>query len=94
MDRESAEFAYLRGGGDTFLGYNEYEAHQCYVSRKHVERLGYRTIPAGLPNPRNLTIRGLQRLGLYPRLSRPLSGLLDLFPSLAFCYVAYKDIAV
>ena len=85
-------FPYFRDGGETMLGYNEYEAHKSYVDRKRLKRRGYRTIPAGLPNPRSVTIRALRRLGLYHRLERPLSGLLDLLPNLANSYVAYKDV--
>jgi len=43
-------FKCLREGSSTALGYNAYEAHKSYVSRKHLKKRGYKIIGVGLGN--------------------------------------------
>src|SRR5207237_7537080 len=48
---------YLRGGGETIVGYNEYEAHHCSIPRSLFRKRGYTVVGAGLGNQRRLLLR-------------------------------------
>lgn len=81
---------YFRGGGETALGYNEFEAHLSYTSRTWLRKRGYKVSVAGFGNPRHLFIRGLRRLGFKGSLAA-FESALHVFPSLGQAIVAYKD---
>jgi hypothetical protein len=50
-----------RGGGNTELGYNEFEAHLSYVSRRALRKRGYKIIGVGFGNPHSWWMRVLER---------------------------------
>jgi 2-polyprenyl-3-methyl-5-hydroxy-6-metoxy-1,4-benzoquinol methylase len=80
-------FPALRGGVDTFLGHNDYDAHQSYVPRSFFRSRGYRLKGAGWGNPRNPFVAVTTRMRLAPSLhSVPRA-----FPSLGETIVAVKD---
>lgn len=80
----------FRGGGDTIVGYNEFEAHKTYIPREYFLERDYTVIGAGFGNPTHPVVsafRGMQgdwksALELLPRL----------IPELAHTVVAYKDV--
>lgn len=80
----------LRPGHDTKVGFNEYEAHLSYVSRRTLLDHGYTLIGAGFGNPRHLAVRVVRKVSL--RLADALESLPRLFPSLGELIVAYKDV--
>ena len=82
-------FPNYRGGLDTIVGYNEYEAHVSYVSRAEFRRRGYRVVGAGFGNPESLLTRGLWKLDR--RTTQWFQSVSRLFPSLGTATVAYKD---
>jgi SAM-dependent methyltransferase len=81
---------YFRGGGDTIVGYNEFEAHRTYVPREYFLERGYTIIGAGFGNPAHpLT----QAVGpMQGDWKNALTSLPLLFPELAHTIVAYKDL--
>jgi 2-polyprenyl-3-methyl-5-hydroxy-6-metoxy-1,4-benzoquinol methylase len=83
-----------RGGGDTIVGYNDYEAHLSYFSRNFFRGRGYKLIGAGFGNPTNLFTRVIQKslreLKLFHVLYA-LESLPRIVPTLANSIVAYKD---
>ncbi len=85
-------FLYLRGGGNTFLGFNPYEAHLGYIARQVLVARGYRVLPAGFPNPRHPIVAMLKRTGLFRTFTRPLSAISPLWPGIANSYVAVRDL--
>lgn len=76
----------FRGGHETLTGYNELDAHLCYISRRQLKRLGFTVYGSGarhLPRiPRGL----LRRLGLLEwyqhRVRHAIGGLAALMPFL------------
>jgi hypothetical protein len=80
-------FPAYRGGGDTIVGHNEYEAHLSYVARSFFRSRGYRLRGAGWGNPRNTLVRATTRLRLAPSLHSMTSRL----PALAETIVAVRD---
>jgi len=76
----------LRPGHETITGYNELDAHLCYISRRRLRKLGFRVYGVGTrPLPR--VLRGaLRRLGLLDwyqhRARHALGGLGAIFPVL------------
>jgi 2-polyprenyl-3-methyl-5-hydroxy-6-metoxy-1,4-benzoquinol methylase len=83
-------FPYYRTGGDTILGFNDFEAHLSYLSRDFFRHQGYKIIGAGFGNPRNLIFRAVRKINLNFRLAW--QSLPVLFPALGESIVAYKDI--
>jgi SAM-dependent methyltransferase len=83
-------FPYFRGGGETIVGFNEFEAHHAYVSQGDLRRRGYRVTGAGFSNPRSWLFRGLRKLRVPGR--QGLDSLPLAFPSLGHTTVAWKDV--
>jgi 2-polyprenyl-3-methyl-5-hydroxy-6-metoxy-1,4-benzoquinol methylase len=81
-------FPDFRGGGETIVGFNEFEAHRSYVPREFFRRRGYRLLGGGFGNPRNPLVRGLTRLGL----ASSLHSTVRLLPRLAEAVIAVKDV--
>lgn len=81
---------YFRGGGDTIVGFNPYEAHRTYIPREYFLESGYTIIGAGFGNPTHpLT----QVMGsMQGDWKRALEILPRLLPELAHTLVAYKDL--
>jgi SAM-dependent methyltransferase len=81
---------YYRAGGDTIVGYNEYEAHVSYLPRSYFRQRGYQLIGAGWGNPTHLMVRACRKLNL------PLQGIFQslprAFPALGESLVVYKDV--
>ena len=82
-------WCYLRGGGDTIVGYNEYEAHLSYIRRGFFRKRGYTVVGVGYGNPHSYFVRllGLLRVPWQ----RALGSLPLVLPSCGLLYVAYKD---
>jgi len=83
----------LRGGGETFLGRNEFDHHLSYVSAKFLRQRGYRIYGAGFGNSRTWSVKlfvhafrllGVRDFTAFDSLSKNL-------PSLAHTIVAVKD---
>ena len=81
---------YYRGGGDTIVGFNDFEAHLSYVSREVFRKRGYKLIGAGFGNPVNIPSRIAVRLSR--RAKDVLQSISRIFPSLGESIVAYKDV--
>jgi SAM-dependent methyltransferase len=79
----------FRPGGDTIIGYNDYEAHLSYVSRDFFRKKGYKVIGGGFGNPDNLLTRGVKKL--FPEWSKSLDSIARILPILGNSTVAYKD---
>lgn len=86
----SPNWRYLRGGSDTMAGYNEYEAHLCYIPRSTFRKRGYTVVGAGYGNPHSYFVRALGLLRIPGQ--RALGSLPLIIPSLGVLYVAYKDV--
>ena len=82
-------FPYYRGGSETIVGFNEFEAHHAYVSQHDLVRRGYQVTGAGFCNPRSRLFRGLRKLRVPGR--QGLDSLPRAFPSLGHTTVAWKD---
>jgi len=80
---------YYRGGGETIVGYNDYEAHVSYLPRSYFKQRGYTLIGAGWGNPTNFWVRVARRLNLPIR--EALQSLPRALPALGESLVAYKD---
>ena len=94
-----------RSGSETKVGYNKYEAHLSYVSRRYLKKRGYKVIGVGFANP-NFWLFRLLRVFIGSKKSgktqkdgetkinkrRAFDSLPILFPSLGYAIVAYKDI--
>jgi len=86
-------FECLRGGSDTFLGMNQFDAHLSFIPPEWLKKRGYKILGAGFGNPRTIQSRILGRcLGLLGvRNTSNLYSLSTYAPSLANLTVAYKD---
>jgi SAM-dependent methyltransferase len=84
---------WLRDGGETFLGMNEYEHHLSYISADLLRRRGYKIYGAGFGNPRTYSVKFLvHTLRLFGvRDFSALHSLSKNLPSLAYCTVAMKE---
>ncbi len=84
----------LREGSETFSGYNEYDAHVSFVSRRQLRSRGYKIVGAGFGNPQTVSARivgkCLSLLGV--RDTSSFESLTKHLPSLAHTIVAYKDV--
>jgi len=80
----------FRPGHETIVGFNDHEAHLSYVSRRDLERRGYRIIGAGFGNPDSTAGRVFARLRLRPQFA--LESIPRVIPWLAQQIVAYKDV--
>jgi SAM-dependent methyltransferase len=78
----------LRGGADTMLGYNEFEAHLSHIPAEVLRRRGYKLLGAGWGNPRSRIVR----LGTKLRLAGTLQSVPRRFPVLGETLVAVKDV--
>lgn len=85
-------FPALREGHDTIVGFNVYEAHLSTISRRHLERRGYRVTGAGFGNPESRISRLGARLRMSPQ--HVLESIPRLIPWLAQLIVAYKDVSL
>ena len=83
----------LRGGSETFLGFNQLDHHLSYVSADYLRKRGYRIYGAGFGNPHALSVKlfvhafklmGVRDFSIFESLSKK-------FPSLAHTTVAIKD---
>jgi SAM-dependent methyltransferase len=81
-------FPAYRGGADTVVGHNSYEAHLSYVPRSFFRARGYRLRGAGWGRPGHPLVRATTRLRLAPSLH----SLTRLVPPLAETIVAVKDL--
>jgi SAM-dependent methyltransferase len=81
-------FPALRGGVDTLVGHNDYDAHLSYVPRSFFKDRGYELRGAGWGNPRNALVRVTSKL----RLASSLHSVPRAFPSLGESIVAVKDV--
>ena len=93
-----------RSGSETKFGYNKYEAHLSYVSRKYLKKRGYKIVSVGFANPNFWLIKILRfilgnnkktnKSSSESRLSkrRAFDLIPMLFPSLGHTIIAYKDI--
>ncbi len=79
----------FRGGAETMVGYNEFEAHLSYVPTELFRRRGYQLLGAGWGNPRSRIVR----LGTKLRLAATLQSVPRRFPALGETLVAFKDLA-
>jgi 2-polyprenyl-3-methyl-5-hydroxy-6-metoxy-1,4-benzoquinol methylase len=79
---------YMRGGEETKVGFNAFEAHHSYVPRSFFRERGYRIIGAGFGNPKKLIVKVGHRLGLAPHLH----SLTRAIPPLAELTIAVKDV--
>ena len=79
-------FPDFRGGGETMVGFNAFEAHHSYVPREFFRRRGYRVLGAGFGNAPNRLVRGLTRLGF----ASSLHSTTRLLPWFADAIVAVK----
>jgi SAM-dependent methyltransferase len=80
---------YYRSGGDTIVGFNDYEAHLSYLPRAFFRQRGYKLIGGGFGNPRNFPTRVIRKL--LPRCAVMLDSAPRVFPSLGQSLIAYKD---
>jgi FkbM family methyltransferase len=87
----SPNWPYFRGGGDTIVGFNEYEAHKAYVSRQRLVERGYTIIGAGFGNPEHPVVRAVHEMKGDWKMALEL--LPRLLPELAHTIVAYKDVS-
>ena len=79
----------FRGGGETIVGYNEFEAHRSHVRRSFFRGRGYELRGAGFGSPGGRLAPHLKRLlG-----SQTLTSLSFPLPALGESIVAYKDLA-
>lgn len=79
----------FRQGGDTIVGYNDYEAHLSYVSRNFFYKKGYKIIGGGFGNSCNLFTRAI--IKVFPKQYRSLESISRIIPALGNSIVAYKD---
>ncbi len=85
---------WLRGGGETFLGNNDWDHHLSYISADYLRERGYTIYGAGFGNPRTLSVKviahlarlsGIRDCSVFDSLSKQ-------WPSLAHTTVAVKDV--
>jgi 2-polyprenyl-3-methyl-5-hydroxy-6-metoxy-1,4-benzoquinol methylase len=76
-----------RGGSETIVGFNEFEAHLSYVTAGVFRRRGYKVRGAGWGNPRSRIVRAGQKL----HLATTLHSVPRAFASLGATLVAVKD---
>lgn len=79
-----------RGGSDTLVGYNEFEAHRTYIPRDYFIERGYRLIGAGFGNPTHPLVGAVH--GMQGDWKSALEILPRLLPELAHTIVAYLDL--
>lgn len=80
----------FRQGSDTAVGYNSYEAHLSYVSRRFFREHGYKVVAVGFGSRANLLSRIINKV--WPGARTVLMGLPLLFPSFGTHVIAYKDL--
>jgi SAM-dependent methyltransferase len=82
---------YDRGGGDSIVGWNEFEAHHAHVPRAFFKKRGYRTLRAGYGNQ----VRGAKvkvgESGERPPFRHLLQAVPRAAPFLPSTLVAYRD---
>jgi hypothetical protein len=87
-------FECLRGGGESFVGMNEFDHHLSFITPAFLRKRGYHIFGAGFGNPRTirlkLVVHTLRLLGM--RDFSILSSMTKNLPSLAHTTVAVKDI--
>lgn len=81
---------HYRGGSDTRVGYNQFEAHKTYVPREYFLERGYQLIGAGFGDPTHPVVSAVQAMqGTW---KSALEILPRLLPELAHTIVAYRDV--
>jgi SAM-dependent methyltransferase len=80
-------FPAFRGGVDTLVGFNDYDAHLSYIRRDVFRSRGYRLYGAGWGNPRHPLVRMTRRM----HLAASLHSVPRFLPSLGESIVAVKD---
>jgi 2-polyprenyl-3-methyl-5-hydroxy-6-metoxy-1,4-benzoquinol methylase len=80
----------FRGGDETIVGYNDYEAHLSYLSRDFFRKRGYKLIGGGFGNPSNFLSKVIKGL-VYPWRSM-LESVPRILPVFGNSLIAYKDI--
>ena len=80
---------YFREGGDTKVGFNDFEAHLSFIPRKYFTDRGYKVFGAGFRNPLNYFHRVMNKLNIS--LEFFLESIPRRLPSIASLIVAYKD---
>lgn len=81
---------YYRGGSDTIVGFNPYDAHKAHLPRELFLDRGYQIVGAGFGNPRHPLVQVLH--GMQGDWKRALEILPRLLPELAHTIVAYRDV--
>jgi SAM-dependent methyltransferase len=81
----------FRGGSETVVGFNDFEAHLSYVPRDFFRQRGYKLIGGGFANPANLPARVVKKLMFSWK--PMLDSIPRVFPILGESIVAYKDIS-
>ena len=85
----------LRGGVETFLGMNQFDAHLSFVNPSFLKDRGYKVLGAGIGNPRTIQARVLGRCLKLLRIkdTTTLYSASKYLPSIAHTIVAYKDLS-
>lgn len=83
-------WAYFRGGGDTIVGYNEFEAHKTYIPRDYFLERDYTVVGAGFGNPTHPVVNAFR--SMQGDWKNALELLPRLIPELAHTVVAFKDV--
>lgn len=80
----------FRGGGETIVGFNPFEAHKTYIPREFLLERDFTIIGAGFGNPSHPVVGAVHQM--QGDWKPALDGLARLVPELAHTIVAYKDI--
>ena len=86
-------FECIRDGSDSFLGFNEFDAHKSFITPQFLQKRGYTIVGAGFGNRRTLLARCVGKiLGILRIKNSPAFCFLSYsVPALAHTTVAYKD---
>lgn len=80
---------YTADGSDTFLGFNGFNTHKSYLSRKLLRKRGYTLLGSGFGNPSNSFYRLLRKIDY--KLGSMLQSIPRKFPLFGESIIAYKD---
>lgn len=81
---------YYRGGSETIVGFNEFDAHKAHIPREVFLDRGYRLIGAGFGNPYHPVVQAMQ--SVEGEWKAALEFLPRLLPELAHTIVACRDL--
>jgi SAM-dependent methyltransferase len=79
-----------RDGGETIVGYNEYDAHLSYMHRSYFYSRGYKVLGVEFGNPMHYCVRVARKLKLPGKVF--LDAIAKVFPSMSNNIVLYKDV--